>query len=223
MPASHCRRETLAGLLWPEETDRVALQNLRQVLYRLRQAIAGAHCDPPLILATRHALQFVAGDDCWADAIRFGEAEVAVRGHAHRGVESCSSCVARLREATGLYRGELMAGFSFPSAPFEHWLVMERERLHRQALEVLQRLSVHWEQCGEYEQALQHARRQVELEPWDEVAQQAVMRLLALSGQRSAALAQYEVCARALAEELGVQPSAETTHLYEQIRDEEDL
>jgi ATP-dependent Clp protease ATP-binding subunit ClpA len=41
------------------------------------------------------------------------------------------------------------------------------------------------------------------------------------SGQRSAALAQYEVCRRLLAQELGVEPEAETRALYEQIRNSE--
>jgi predicted ATPase len=45
------------------------------------------------------------------------------------------------------------------------------------------------------------------------------MRLLALSGQRSAALAQYESCCQRLKEELDVEPDQETTWLYEQIRD----
>jgi DNA-binding SARP family transcriptional activator len=45
------------------------------------------------------------------------------------------------------------------------------------------------------------------------------MRLLAGSGQRGAALAQYETCRRVLAEELGVEPGPETTALYERIRD----
>ncbi len=45
------------------------------------------------------------------------------------------------------------------------------------------------------------------------------MRLLALSGQRPAALAQYEACRRNLAEELGIQPALETVQLYERIRD----
>ena len=44
------------------------------------------------------------------------------------------------------------------------------------------------------------------------------MRALALGGQRSAALAQYEACRRLLADELGVEPAPETTALYEQIR-----
>ncbi len=45
------------------------------------------------------------------------------------------------------------------------------------------------------------------------------MRLLALNGQRDSALAQYETCRRVLADELGLDPTPETTALYEQIRD----
>jgi predicted ATPase len=47
------------------------------------------------------------------------------------------------------------------------------------------------------------------------------MLLLALSGQRGAALAQYETCRQVLAEELGVEPGPETTALYRRIRDGE--
>ena len=47
------------------------------------------------------------------------------------------------------------------------------------------------------------------------------MRALALSRQRSAALAQYKTCCQVLAAELGVEPEAETTALYERIRDGE--
>jgi rhodanese-related sulfurtransferase len=44
------------------------------------------------------------------------------------------------------------------------------------------------------------------------------MCLLARSGQRSAALRQYETCRHTLADELGVEPHEETTALYERIR-----
>ena len=43
------------------------------------------------------------------------------------------------------------------------------------------------------------------------------MRLLALAGQRTAALKQYDKCTAALLNELGVPPSAETNALYDQI------
>src|SRR5207253_1545578 len=71
---------------------------------------------------------------------------------------------------------------------------------------------------GEYDLASGYAHRQLELEPWREEAHMQVMRLLAVLGQRSAALAQYEVCRRVLLEELGIEPDAQTTALYEQIR-----
>ena len=44
------------------------------------------------------------------------------------------------------------------------------------------------------------------------------MWLLAKSGDRAAALAQYESCRELLAEELGVEPEVEITQLYEQIK-----
>ena len=44
------------------------------------------------------------------------------------------------------------------------------------------------------------------------------MRLLARTGQRSAALAQYQTCRRVLAADLGSEPLPETTALYEQLR-----
>ena len=43
------------------------------------------------------------------------------------------------------------------------------------------------------------------------------MLLLAQSGQRGAALAQYETCRQVLEEELGVEPEVETTALYQRI------
>jgi predicted ATPase len=43
------------------------------------------------------------------------------------------------------------------------------------------------------------------------------MRVLALDGQRDAAVAQFERCRRVLAEEVGVEPSGETRRLYERI------
>ncbi|MEZ4681464.1 MAG: BTAD domain-containing putative transcriptional regulator, partial [Caldilineaceae bacterium] len=56
------------------------------------------------------------------------------------------------------------------------------------------------------------------MEPWLEAAHWRVMRLLAQRGQRVAAEAQYQRCRQVMADELGVEPDAETTALYEQIR-----
>ena len=51
------RRESLAGLLWPEMPDRAALSNLRYALSNLRQAIGDRDLEPPFLLVTRDSIQ----------------------------------------------------------------------------------------------------------------------------------------------------------------------
>ncbi len=214
------RREALADLLWPEAARAEALHALRQALSRLRRAIgdcaaAGGH---DFLHVTRQTLQFNADSDYWLDVSAFCKAIAATRIHPHRRLAVCQPCMARLEEAAALYRGDLLSGFYLDSLPFEEWLLTERERLHRQALEVFSQLADSHEACGAYAQAQAYARRQLALEPWREKAQRQLMRALALSGQRGAALAQYESACRVLAEELNVAPAGETQALYAQIR-----
>ena len=203
------RREMLAGLLWPEWTDRDALSNLRYSLYDLRGAIGDRTAEPSFLTITRDALQFNTDSDYSLDVAVFEH-------HLAEGKSTISS----LQSVVSLYRGPFLEGFSIGDSPaFEEWALFKREQIGRQVLSALERLTAVHEQRGEYEQAQRYVRRQLELEPWQEEAHQQLMRLLAFSGQRSAALAQYEACRRLLAEELSVEPTRETTALYESIRD----
>ncbi len=95
---------------------------------------------------------------------------------------------------------------------------MWRERLRDMALDALSRVCAYHEWRESYEQVRKAARRQLELDPWREAAHRQLMRALHLSGERTAALAQYQRCRRILAEELGVEPEEETQALYERIR-----
>ncbi len=97
--------------------------------------------------------------------------------------------------------------------------MIQRERLHRLLLETLIRLATIHEEEGDVEEALGCVWRQLELDPWLEEAHLQAMRLLAGAGRRSEALAQYNLCRRLLASELGVKPADVTTRLYERIRD----
>lgn len=221
------RRETLAGLLWPDWPERSARANLRHALANLRSAIrdrapfGDAQATPPFLHTSRQTIQFNAASDAWVDVAAFTRL-VKAAPRAEAGAKGPSRpTVERLEEAVALYGGCFLEGFSLAdSSPFEEWILLNRERLHRQVTDALRRLAECHEQRGDYASALLHAWRQVELDPWRERAHRQVMRLLALSGQRGAALAQYETCRRLLAEELGVGPAADTTQLYHQIRDE---
>jgi DNA-binding SARP family transcriptional activator/class 3 adenylate cyclase/tetratricopeptide (TPR) repeat protein len=205
------RREVLAGLLWPDWPERSARTNLRNALSILRKAIGDRDATPPYLLITRETIQFNTASDHWIDVAKFSDL-----------IRAGQTDVARLEEALALYRGPFLEGFSVGDSPvYEDWALIVRERLQRQVLAAFQRLIEHHEGNGEYRRACEVAWRQVELAPWQEGAHRALMRTLALDGQRAAALAQYEACRRALREELDVEPGSETTRLYERIRDGE--
>jgi predicted ATPase/DNA-binding SARP family transcriptional activator len=186
----------------------------RYALSNLRRVIGDRTAEPPFLLITRDTLQFNTASDYRLDVTTFAEMVEVDEGH--------PSAVEQLEQAVALYRGSFLEGFSLGDSPaFEEWALFARERLARQMSSALQCLATTYEQRGEYGQSQSFARQQLEREPWDEAVHQQLMRALALSGQRSAALTQYEACRRLLAEELGVEPAQETTRLYEQIRDGE--
>ena len=191
-------RSALASLLWGEMPEANAQNNLRKALSLLRSLFA-AH-----VTITRQTVSFNRDSPHWLDVTEFDDLIATSKAHEHRQMEAWPACAGRLQRAAELYRGELLAGFSGASAPFEEWLTLERERTHRQVLDALQHLAAFHEGRGEYGEAQRQAHRQLELAPWREVAHRVLMRTLAKSGQRSAALAQYESCRRTLEEEQGV-------------------
>jgi predicted ATPase len=68
------------------------------------------------------------------------------------------------------------------------------------------------------EAAIPFARRWLSLDPLNEAAHRQLMLAFDRAGQHSAALRQYQECARILQVELGAVPDPETTKLYEQIK-----
>jgi DNA-binding SARP family transcriptional activator/predicted ATPase len=201
------RRETLAGLLWPDCSDQRAHDNLRSALKNLRQTLGDRAAERPILVVTRDTIRFNLAGSCWLDVAVLGAAALA-------------DDTAALEEAVAVYRGDFLEGFSCNSAEFEEWVLCKREQFRRQVLDVLRRLTAQHLTQGDYAGAVATARRQVELEPWDEEGHQTLMQALALSGQRGLALAQYETCRRLLKDELDVGPARQTRALYKSIRDD---
>src|SRR5687767_4090785 len=52
------RREALIGLLWPEQNEALALNNLRKALHRLRQTLRDHDATIPFLLITPKTVQF---------------------------------------------------------------------------------------------------------------------------------------------------------------------
>jgi DNA-binding SARP family transcriptional activator len=212
-------RDTLAGLLWPETSDKTARKNLRQALSNLRKAIADQERHPPYLVITRETVQFSSGSPHILDITKFQNLIETVDRHPHRRLENCRFCADSLQQAVDLYRGDFLQGFFLDgSAAFQDWMLLKRERIHRQAVQALTVLTGFYEQRAEYDLALRCAYLQVELDPWREVGYQSLMRLLALKGECGAALKQYARCKAILERELGVRPSSETERIYQQIK-----
>ena len=216
-------RERLAALLWPERTDQEALSALRNALSKLRGALgdrrsSGDRRSPsdgqapsPLLLVTRSTMQLNPAGDCWLDVAEFER----LAGQDLTGLEDLLGLTA----AVELYRGPFLHGLSVGDSPaFDEWMLFRGEEYRRTVLEMLGRLASLQAARGAYAEAARWARRQLDLEPYREVAHRQLMAALALGGERPAALAQYEACRRLLAEELGCEPDDETQALYAQIR-----
>ena len=207
------RRESLAGLLWPDYTDRSAFSNLRDTLSNLRTVIHDHQSAPPLLLIAGDTIQFNTSRTFSLDTRDF-ETLLA------KPVKPAEA--ERWQLAVDAYRGQFLEGFSLrDTAPFEEWAIATRDRLNRLMSSALDRLADYHEERGAYEQAAGYARRQLQIDPLQEDSHRQLMRLLALGGQRSAALAEYEACRRLLQKELGVEPESKTTALYESIRNGE--
>ena len=213
------RRETLVGLLWPDYPEGAARHNLRQALFNLRLILGDHTASPPYLLITRDAIQFNRESDYSLDLVQFNHYFFTCEENLSQCIEDCSIHASRLEEMVKLYRGEFLQQFFLEdSAEFEEWTLAQRESLHQRILDAHSYLANYYELHGDFQAARRHASRQLELDPWREEAHRQLMQVLALDGQRSAALAQYDTCRRVLAEELDVEPSAETRELYEQIR-----
>lgn len=215
-------RDTIAGLLWPDYPQRSAQGNLRWALSSLRSSIKDrldlVESEGSLhILSSRESVQFNNSSDYWLDLAEFQQVSTPF-------ISSASmpqpGMIDKMLQAVQLYNGKFLDGFSLPdSAPFEEWVLLQREHCGRLYLHNLSLLADYYESCGDYQNAQQFVMQQIELEPWQEEAHQQMMRLLVLSGRRSEAISRYEICRTMLLEGLGVEPSKETRLLYEKIRD----
>ncbi len=202
-------RDVLASLLWGDFSENKAKKNLRDVLSNLRKVMGD------YLTITRQTVEINRDMPHMVDLDLFVAAGGVGRGMDN---ELSDMAVARLREAIDLYIGPFLEGFYLTQAQaYEEWVRSERERYSQMAGQMLHRLSVHFAQQKDYALAIEYTSRLLAVEPWREEAYRQMMRLLVWSGQRTAALNQYETCYRVLESELGVEPQAETTALYEQI------
>ncbi len=212
-------RETLAELFWPDRSTGVARTNLRKALSDIRQAIQDHEAPSPLLEITVSKVQVNLASDFLLDIDIFERHFRTIRAHIHENLVTCPTCIGELENATELYRGDFLEGLSFnQGAEFQDWLQLHRRYYFRQQLMALQHVTSYYQNLNQYDLAYHYASRQLKMDPLKESAHRQIMYLLAMSGWRSTAIEQYQICRQNLANELGIEPEPETIALFEQIK-----
>jgi DNA-binding SARP family transcriptional activator len=192
-------REHLLGLLWADKPQAAARHSLNEAVRVIRRA-AGEQVVDTSGGRVRLAVECLDLDLDRLEALAEQEDWQA---------------------ASELVAGEFLEGFTVPGASdFEEWLAAERGVWRRRGVEILTRCAELLLRSGQGPDAIRMIRRAVALDPRSEPAARTLMRGLALTGERTAALECYDEVARRLEEELGAKPEPDTVALAERIRRE---
>jgi len=201
-------REFLASLLWDDCTTEHSLQYLRKALWQLHRTLCKCeNTAEPILQVNSHWVSINPRADIWVDVMEF---ERFCAGALNPSL-SPEAPLDLLEAAVNLYRGDFLEGW------YQDWCLCDRGRLQNLHLMILNKLVAYAEANHEHEKGIDYAAQILRCDPAHEIAHQHLMQLLYLSGNRAGALRQYENCAAALKEELGVQPSEHTRLLYQQI------
>ena len=144
------------------------------------------------------------------DVVEF-EAAIAIAA-ASREVVLDSAVLDKLISGLGQYRGDLLLGW------YDEWVLTERERFRLLCLRGYRRLMEHYSAVGDIESAIDAGQAALCIEPLQELVQERVIELYVNSGQRAAAIRQYERLFLSLRTELRISPARTVTALIERIR-----
>lgn len=205
-------REALAALLWGDTSTDKSRKYLRQALWHLQTMFrthVPAEADQ-LLLVEDNWVQLNTGSEIWLDVAILEEAFVSLKDKPGWQMNANEKDVAQA--AVQAYQGELLEG------SYQDWCLFERERLQNMYLAMLFKLMSYCEANNEYEAGQLYGFRILNYDRASERTHRRLMRLQYMSGDRTAALRQYERCVVALDEDLGVKPDKRTVELYQQIR-----
>ncbi|MGD2215924.1 MAG: protein kinase [Gemmatimonadales bacterium] len=189
-------RSSLYPLFWPQREEEKARHSLSQLLYALRQELGEEYF---AVVGEQIGL---ASDAVAVDVKEFEAAAAAERWD----------------DVVELYRGPFLHQFHLPGNPeFDEWRTRTRAWVSALARRAFGRVIESRAGAGEVAGALTVATRWVKLEPLEDEAQHALIALLAMSGDRSAALSQFEAYRKRLAADLELEPLEATTALVQQI------
>lgn len=188
--------DEIGEVYWPD-AGLGGRKSLNTALSTLRRALGEAGAD--LIVRNGGFLRLREDAGVWFDVDAF-EAGLA-RAAARRRQGDGRGAAAALEEAVRLYQGAFLGGC------FLDWALRRREVYERKMTDALCDLATAAIDAGQAEDALGHAARAAEIDPFHQDAHQLVMRAHTRLGRPDRAIRHFGKVSRLLSEELGVEPS----------------
>jgi DNA-binding SARP family transcriptional activator/tetratricopeptide (TPR) repeat protein len=204
-------RQRLAAIFWPDSSEQQARTNLRRELHYLRVLLGE---DPSLVVEPA-TLMWREWPTCHVDVCVFRRErqltlQALAAGDQHAMLEHGAAAVEE-------YRGDLLPGM------YDDWVLVERDELRRQCVELCDQLVAGWRDLGDLKKAVEYGRIRVRLEPLEEPGYRTLMELQADAGDRAGAISTYHKCAEILEHELQVKPSQATETLAERLLSSDSL
>jgi len=206
-PQRRLHKDQALDYLWPDKNSETAANNLNRTLFILRRVL-----QPGLESATQSSyigfkddiLTLAPAAVAWVDVEAFERLIQLGRQQNHN--------LEHYNAALELYKGELL-----PEDVYDDWADRRRRTLHKSYVDLLKQVATLYIERASYPQAISVLSTLLRVEPTDEGMQRELMQLYAQTGERDKAIRLYRQACQALRDELGVEPSVETTALYEAI------
>ncbi len=214
-PEHRATMDILMTVLWPEDEPAVAHHKLQVAVSALRRSLNRGYVKDVgggYILCKNRIYELNPLVPLRTDVDEFLE-------YYQAGRQSCGNVmVAYYESACDLYTGPFLS-----EDLYADWSSIQRKQLSQIYLTMCNALAEYYLEAGSYEHAMRWIGAILKENRCDEVAHRQLIRAYAAQGRRSEALRQYQLCARILAEELGVQPMPETISLFQAILNNENL
>ncbi len=194
---SYVSNDALAEALWPARLPSNPVANLQVLVNRARHALG----DPALIVTGQGGYSLGTSSGCRVDAQAF----LAALGDR-------PLIAARLHEALSLWQGDPL-----PEEAYDDWAVEFRAQLFRAHQDALEQAAPLALAEGDVSTAVDLASRAVQAEPLREIAVSGLVEALVAAGDGAGALLALEDHRRALADQLGVDPSPALRELHQRL------
>lgn len=203
-------KERLMEMFWPNTDADAARRNLNVAIHSARQAL---RCDvlPCPIVFQEDCYQLNPCIDTWVDFELFLQHVANAQSHDARG--SATAAIEELVAAERLYQGDFLEEHRY-----DEWLVPLRASLCEHYCNLLERLSGHAFETGNYDGCIVLCAKMLVLDRCDERAHRRLMHCYGRQGIAHLALRQFHACARALRTELDTEPSESTRALFQQVK-----